>query len=81
MALDAAVLESLAKGSDKDAWRVIIDRTVEIASKPLAAGNAPSEVIKRDRDSAASDESTGKKVRKSARRTLEHSRRGVPSVQ
>lgn len=50
MALDAAVLESLAKGSDKDAWRVIIDRTVEIASKPLAAGNAPSEVIKRDRE-------------------------------
>lgn len=50
MALDAAILESLAKGSDKDAWRVIIDRTVEIASKPLAAGNAPSEVIKRDRE-------------------------------
>ena len=39
------------------------------------------EVIKRDRDSAATDESTGKKVRKSARRTLEHSRRGVPSVE
>jgi len=28
MALDAAILESLAKGSDKDAWRVIIDKTV-----------------------------------------------------
>ena len=39
------------------------------------------EVIKRDRDSAGTDQSTGKKVRKSARRTLEHSRRGVPSVQ
>ena len=50
MALDAAVLESLAKGSDEDAWRVIIDKTIEIASKPLVAGNAPSEVIKRDRE-------------------------------
>ena len=55
MALEATVLESLVKGSDEDAWRVIIDRAVEIAAKPLAAGNAPSEVIKRDREIGALD--------------------------
>ena len=50
MALDVGVLNSLTKGSAEDAWRVIINNAVEIASKPLAAGNAPSEVIKRDRE-------------------------------
>lgn len=50
MALDLDVLQSLATGSDGDAWRIIIKRAVEIASKPLARGNAPSEVIKRERD-------------------------------
>ena len=50
MPLDAGVLNSLTKGSAKDAWRVIINNAVEIASKPLATGNAPSEVIKRDRE-------------------------------
>lgn len=55
MALDAGVLHSLTKGSAEDAWRVIIDKAVEIASKPLAAGNAPSEVIKRDREIGALD--------------------------
>ena len=34
MALDAGVLHSLTKGTPGDAWRVIIDNTVEIASKP-----------------------------------------------
>ena len=50
MPLDAGVLTSLTKGSAQDAWRVIINKSLEIASKPLAAGNAPSEVIKRDRE-------------------------------
>ncbi len=50
MGLDAGVLHSLTKGTPGDAWRVIIDNAVEIASKPLAAGNAPSEVTKRDRE-------------------------------
>lgn len=50
MALTASALQSLTQGSDADAWRVIIDHAVEIASKPLAAGNAPSEVVKRDRE-------------------------------
>ena len=50
MALDAGVLRSLTKGSTEDAWRVIINNAVEIASRPLTAGNAPGEVIKRDRE-------------------------------
>lgn len=49
MALAAGVLDALTTGSDADAWRVIIEKTLEIASKPLAEVNAPGEVIKRDR--------------------------------
>jgi hypothetical protein len=55
MALDASVLHSLTKGEAADAWRVIINKVIEIASKPLAAGNAPSEVTKRDREIGAID--------------------------
>ena len=55
MALDAEVLHNLTKGSAVDAWRVIIDKAVEIASRPLAAGNASSEVTKRDREIGALD--------------------------
>ncbi|SEU48035.1 hypothetical protein SAMN03159335_07874 [Burkholderia cepacia] len=50
MALTASALQSLTHGTEPDAWRVIIDHAVGIASKPLAAGNAPSEVVKRDRE-------------------------------
>ncbi|MEO5365486.1 MAG: hypothetical protein H7831_03890 [Magnetococcus sp. WYHC-3] len=50
MAVDVGVLHSLTRGSAEDAWRLIINTVVEIASKPLAAGNAPSEVIRRDRE-------------------------------
>ena len=50
MTLNAEVLHRLTEGTPEDAWRVIIDQAVEIASKPLAAGNAPSEVTKRDRE-------------------------------
>lgn len=50
MALTASALQSLTQGTESDAWRVIIDHAVSIASKPLAAGNAPSEVVKRDRE-------------------------------
>ncbi|QJD30108.1 hypothetical protein [Methylococcus geothermalis] len=50
MALTTSALQSLTQGSDADAWRVIIDHAIGIASKPLAAGNAPSEVVKRDRE-------------------------------
>lgn len=55
MALDADLLHSLTRDSSEDAWRVIINKAVEIASKPLAAGNAPSEVTKRDREIGALD--------------------------
>ena len=55
MALDAGTLHDLTKGSAADAWRVIIDKAIEITSKPLAAGTAPSEVTKRDREIGALD--------------------------
>ena len=50
MALTASALQAMTQGSDADAWRVIVDQAVEIARKPLAAGNAPSEVVRRDRE-------------------------------
>jgi len=50
MALTAAALHALTQGSDADAWRVIVGHAVEITSKPLDAGKAPSEVVKRDRE-------------------------------
>jgi hypothetical protein len=55
MTLDAGVLQSLTKGTPEQAWRIIIEKAVEIASRPLAAGNAPSEVTKRDREIGALD--------------------------
>ena len=55
MPLDADVLHRLTKGTPEEAWRVIIDKAVEIASKPLTAGKAPSEVTKRDREIGALD--------------------------
>ena len=55
MTLDAGVLESLTRGTPEEAWRVIINKAVEITSRPLAAGNAPSEVTKRDREIGALD--------------------------
>lgn len=50
MALAATTLQSLTRGTDADAWRTIVDHATGIASKPLAVGNAPSEVVKRDRE-------------------------------
>lgn len=50
MALDPRVLRTLTNGTSEDAWQFIVKHTVEIASKPPAAGNTPSEVIKRDRE-------------------------------
>lgn len=55
MTIDAGILQRLTKGTPEDAWRVIIDKVVEIASKPLVAGNAPSEITKRDREIGALD--------------------------
>lgn len=50
MPLDPVVLNHLTHDTPEDAWRVIINKAVEIASRPLAAGNAPSEITKRDRE-------------------------------
>lgn len=50
MALDAEILQRLAQGTSADAWRFIIGRTLDIASRPLTEGNAPGEVVKRDRE-------------------------------
>lgn len=55
MALDAQFLSHLTTDTPENAWRTIIDRAVEITSKPLAAGNAVSEVTKRDREIGALD--------------------------
>lgn len=50
MAMTASALRVLTQSSDADAWRVIIQQALEIARKPLSAGNAPSEVVRRDRE-------------------------------
>ncbi|AIA45190.1 MULTISPECIES: hypothetical protein [Gammaproteobacteria] len=50
MALDAGILQRLTQGTAADAWSFIIERTLDIASRPLAEGNAPGEVVKRDRE-------------------------------
>jgi hypothetical protein len=50
MSLNASALHTLTQGTDADAWTVIIRQAIEISSKPLSAGNAPGEVVKRDRE-------------------------------
>jgi hypothetical protein len=55
MTIDADVLHRLTKGSPEDAWRVIINKVLEISSKPLNQSNAASEVLKRDREIGAFD--------------------------
>ena len=50
MVLTVSVLHALAQGPDAKAWSAIVNHAVEIASKPLAAANAPSEIVKRDRE-------------------------------
>ena len=50
MALDAATLQTLTRGSPEEAWRTIVSAALEIASKPLAPGSAPGEVTRRDRE-------------------------------
>lgn len=55
MTLTPSALQALTQDSDADAWRVIIEQAVEIARKPLAVSNAPSEVVRRDREIGALD--------------------------
>ena len=55
MPLDAGILQKLTQGTPSEAWRLIIERTINIASRPLTEGNAPGEVIKREREIAELD--------------------------
>jgi hypothetical protein len=50
MALPVSALHTLAQGTAADAWRNIVSHAIELASKPLSADNATSEVVRRDRD-------------------------------
>ena len=49
MALDASTLHTLTKGTDAEAGSAIDTRALDIACKPLTAGNTPSEIVRRDR--------------------------------
>ena len=49
MPLAADVLQALTQGSEADAWQILVGQAIEIARKPLAADNATSEVVRRDR--------------------------------
>lgn len=55
MSFTASVLHVLMQGSEAEAWRVIINRALEISSRPLTKSNAPSNVVKRDREIAELD--------------------------
>lgn len=55
MGLAASVLHQLTRAAPEQAWRIIIDQAVEIASRPIAAGNAPSEITRRDREIGSLD--------------------------
>ena len=48
MALNTQILQQLTESTDQEAWAMIVANAVKIASSPLAANNARSEVIKRD---------------------------------
>jgi hypothetical protein len=50
MPIDAITLERLLKEPSPDAWGLVIAEAIAIASRPLAVGNAPGEVTKRDRE-------------------------------
>ena len=49
MAINAGTLDQILKEPAPEAWRIIIAQVMAIASQPLAIGDAPSEVTKRDR--------------------------------
>lgn len=50
MSLSANALSALAQGSEANAWHAIVSSALEIASQPLTATNASSQVVKRDRE-------------------------------
>jgi len=50
MALDTAIIHGLIQGNDEEAWRILVDRAIEVASKPLAPEKAAHEIIRRERE-------------------------------
>lgn len=50
MALDAALMIGLVHDADHEAWRTIVAKALQVASKPLSPANAPSEIVKRERE-------------------------------
>lgn len=50
MALTASALHAWSQGSDTDTWSAIIRHVLASASRPLTAGSATSDVVKRDRE-------------------------------
>lgn len=50
MALDAGILQRLTQSPPADAWRFIIERTLDIASRPFPEDGVESEAVKRDRE-------------------------------
>jgi hypothetical protein len=55
MTLDIDFLTHLTTSTPEQAWQGIIDKVLEITSKPLAVSNAVSEITKRDRTIGAID--------------------------
>ena len=55
MVFDPSIMHVCTKGSAQEAWGLIINKVVEITSKPLTVLNAPEEVAKRDREIGALD--------------------------
>ncbi len=50
MALGSDLLTDLTRGTARGAWRLIIERVLEITSAPLTESKAPAEVTRRDRE-------------------------------
>src|SRR5689334_22858681 len=50
MGLSAELLNTLTRGDAKAAWAAIVEHALTVCSKPLVSGNAPGEVVKRDRE-------------------------------
>lgn len=55
MILTASDLQALTQADSADAWRMIVGKVLNIAKIPLDPGNAPSEVVRRDREIGALD--------------------------
>lgn len=55
MALEAALLRDLSKGSARDAWDVLVRRAMEICAEPIKKENAAKEITRRDREVGSLD--------------------------